>query len=317
MENTFNLLPDELLYQCLYPAYSPEQLSVVDKRFKSITQEIFYQLNTKILRAYSDWKERNLKEESSQTSSQHLFMRLIKHIMDDAEHLQFKIEKYIYSDKNPSRLNWGVEYISSHFQEIDELNQKIHKERKRSFNFLKSLYLSNRSANDNAFCEMWSNAKLKGYFMDILDLNVPKQKLYYLPPQVSDLVNLKTFSYPRNFLNSLPIELKTLTKVEDVILNGNKFEYFPEIICFLPNLKSLDLSHNSLSQLPPNLTQLTRLDRLALAGNQFTEIPEVAFSLTRLQTLYVPYNQISVIPNKISPALKFGFRSNFIYHPSN
>ena len=301
MANIFYFLPDQLLYQCFYQTECPEELSLVNKSFKAMVEEIFYQLNNKILGAYSILKERNFSE-LKQGYPKHLFMHFINHIIDDAEHLQLERGKYFYGDANPSRLNWEVQYLSTHFQEIHELNQKILRECKRSLAFLKRRCLSTKSKNVNAVCETWACARtnLKGRFTHIKNLDLQRRKLFYLPTQVSDLVNLTKLNCSINFLNSFPTELQSLTQIEQLYLFDNNFRVFPKTICHLSYLIHLDLSQNQLRELPQDFIHLTHLKSLDVSGNQFSEIPKVIFRLTCLQKLWFHCNQITVLPQNIT-----------------
>lgn len=101
-------------------------------------------------------------------------------------------------------------------------------------------------------------------------------------------------------IQTIPVEVKKLTRLLFLDLEGNKISVVPTEICDLKKLQELYLSSNSVSDLPAEFSRLKSLRILALANNQFTKVPESISQLTRLEGLDLAGNQLAEIP----PVLK-------------
>ncbi|MBD2636609.1 leucine-rich repeat domain-containing protein [Limnothrix sp. FACHB-881] len=101
-------------------------------------------------------------------------------------------------------------------------------------------------------------------------------------------------------LTELPIELFSLTHLEELWLDNNQLTSIPEAIAQLQNLQQLWLDNNQLTSIPKAIAQLQNLQQLYLHNNQLTSIPEAIAQLQNLQTLVLTNNQLTTIPEAIT-----------------
>ncbi|MFS0514113.1 COR domain-containing protein, partial [Nostoc sp. UIC 10607] len=130
-----------------------------------------------------------------------------------------------------------------------------------------------------------------------LDLN--NNQLSSLPPEIVQLTNLQSLDLRRNQLSSLPPEIVQLTNLQSLNLDSNQLSSLPPEIGQLTNLQSLDLFNNQLSNLPPEIGKLTNLQSLNLFNNQLSNLPLEIGKLTNLQSLNLSFNQLSNLPLEI------------------
>ena len=149
-----------------------------------------------------------------------------------------------------------------------------------------------------------------------------RNKINFLPLELSLLKNLEGIGLSFNDLTDFPVVLTNLPRLQTLMLNGNPLTILsPEIskvkhlrilglgntglielteqIGELKRLKVLGLANNQLSKLPNSITQLQFLEQLGLAGNQFKEFPTAALKLRELQVLGLANNQIQDFPKQI------------------
>ena len=72
---------------------------------------------------------------------------------------------------------------------------------------------------------------------------------------------------------AVPAEIRQLTSLTGLDLNGNKLTSVPAEIGQLTSLESLDLTENQLTSVPAEIGQLTSLVEFELDGNQLTSVP--------------------------------------------
>lgn len=98
----------------------------------------------------------------------------------------------------------------------------------------------------------------------IIELNLNKNVLYVLPPEIGRLTSLKKLSAEANFLNELPIEIWNLINLRHLNLSSNQLTSIPEEIKNLINLKYLNLNFNRLVTIPQEINLLTALEEIGL-----------------------------------------------------
>ncbi len=97
-------------------------------------------------------------------------------------------------------------------------------------------------------------------------------------------------------LSCLPVELWSLTALEELYLNRNLLTELPAEIGNLTALQVLFLEFNQLAQLPAEIGNLTALQVLRLGGNQLTQLPDEIRKLSRLETLMLSINPLKELP---------------------
>lgn len=116
---------------------------------------------------------------------------------------------------------------------------------------------------------------------------------------ISILSNLRTLTLLEEDLISLPEEIREITSLASLNLQGNPLEGFQGSILALTNLTTLNLDHTGLYSMPEGIGSLTRLRSLHLAGNHLTTLPETLGSLTQLETLHLEDNRLTTLPRSI------------------
>lgn len=121
-----------------------------------------------------------------------------------------------------------------------------------------------------------------------------------IPPSISDLTELRTFSLDCA-ISDLPKEFAKLEKLEHLELGqtqdgkGNRVTgALPECIYSLKSLKKLIITHHKITSISKDISKLENLEVLNLHFNKLTgTIPPEIGSLSNLNELELSYNQIN------------------------
>jgi hypothetical protein len=112
---------------------------------------------------------------------------------------------------------------------------------------------------------------------------------------INKLTNLQYLDLNMNRLSG-PVNIFALTKLEDLLLGGNKFnQSLPGSLYWLVNLKNLDLFENEFTgTIHANFERLAKLERLQLAGNQLTgSINPSLGKMANLRDFTLQYNNLT------------------------
>ncbi|XP_063156046.1 leucine-rich repeat-containing protein 69 [Candoia aspera] len=135
------------------------------------------------------------------------------------------------------------------------------------------------------------------YLMSLQKLHLFGNKITKISPLIFDeLKNLVLLNLNKNQLSYLPPEIGRLQNLECVSLEKNKLENIPKEFCCLRNLRELHLSHNFITTLPEEIRQLTKLTILILSRNKIAYLPDGICKLKRLKVLDVAGNNIQIFP---------------------
>ena len=81
-------------------------------------------------------------------------------------------------------------------------------------------------------------------------------------------------------MNALPDEIRALTRLVELTLEGNPIADLPDALCELGQLAELDLQALPITALPEELGRLSALRYLSLQGcNKLARLPESFFAL--------------------------------------
>lgn len=136
----------------------------------------------------------------------------------------------------------------------------------------------------------------------IEEIHVTSCRMKVIPPNVSDLKNLRIFNCDNNKISKLPYSLDKHTALKELILTHNQFVEFPREILFIPSLTSLVLSHNQISYFPDlsNLgAVLQNVKEIRLDANSLSTFPPQLCALPSLTSLSLNDNRISILPEEL------------------
>ena len=98
-------------------------------------------------------------------------------------------------------------------------------------------------------------------------------------------------------LSHLPIAIKELTALKELILRYNQINYLPEWLGNLTALEILNININSLIELPLSIGKLTNLKELLLWKNELRTLPDSIGFLKNLKKLNLRLNQLENLPS--------------------
>lgn len=128
--------------------------------------------------------------------------------------------------------------------------------------------------------------------LQILVLDLSKNKLTVIPQEISKLKNLSKLILSENFFSEFPSEILVLTSLTYLDMSGNKLTFLPQEISQLRHLSHLDLSRNELTVIPQEISRLEDLSKLILSENLFSIFPSEILDLTSLKYLDLGRNNI-------------------------
>ncbi|XP_007236744.3 leucine-rich repeat-containing protein 47 [Astyanax mexicanus] len=106
-------------------------------------------------------------------------------------------------------------------------------------------------------------------------------------------------------LRSLRPELRSLARLQSLVLCRNGLRSVPGSLGELPGLRVLDLSANALRELPAELSGLAELTTLNLSCNQLTQLPGGLSRCSRLSSINISKNSLEELPEDLySPSLE-------------
>ncbi len=130
------------------------------------------------------------------------------------------------------------------------------------------------------------------HMVELVTLEFSYGSLFRVIPDLSPLVNLKTF-----YMDSSELEdasgIVSVPSLENLAISKNALTQLPRLDN-LTGLKTFSVDGNQLTELPP-LSHMTTLDSLHCQKNQLTELPELT-GLTSLRYLYCNENSLAQLP---------------------
>lgn len=119
-----------------------------------------------------------------------------------------------------------------------------------------------------------SNKKLSAIPNNILndgnvqEINLSKNNISgSLPENIKSWKKLNNLDVSNNKINDLPVEIGELINLRSLSLAKNDFTIFPSETLALSRLEVLDISNNNIAWLPTNIAELKNLKKLIIKGN--------------------------------------------------
>lgn len=104
-------------------------------------------------------------------------------------------------------------------------------------------------------------------------LNLDRNALETLPPEIPALTGLKWLRLNENQLSSLP-GVSALTQLRRIYLRGNRFTSVPDELKDLPALTDIELSDNPIAEIPDWLARKTGLENLSFNRTRVRKLPD-------------------------------------------
>lgn len=119
---------------------------------------------------------------------------------------------------------------------------------------------------------------------------------------IKAFATVKSLNLSYNGLSALPVELYTLSTLEELDISHNELSSLPHPILGLrANLKRLNASYNTLKSVPGPICTLINLDVLLLSGNRLEDsVLESIMPLTALKRLELSNNLLTKFPTSMS-----------------
>jgi len=209
-------------------------------------------------------------------------------IFDDANTrngvIQPSDSKHIFDEIQLPKVDEKTDFLSLTGFNILTVLQDIN-----PFKNLKSLCLSR--------CNLWEIPLTAFQLKQLEKLDISRNKISVISPQISTLTNLKFLSLSRNLLEALPYGWTNgFIKLETLNLSHNKLASaaFEGEMQECVKLTLISLAFNHLDCIPlAILVNCKSLKRLYLNNNQITEVPSEIESLTSLEYVMLDYNLLT------------------------
>jgi len=130
-------------------------------------------------------------------------------------------------------------------------------------------------------------------------LDLSRQGITVLPPEIGTLTRLTHLILHHNGLTALPPEIGQLTNLIWLDLLGNRLTTLVSAIGQLTNLRYLNLQGNQLSSLPHEIGSLCNITQLNLKRNELKGLPREIGKLTKLRQLSLSGNNLKVLPEEM------------------
>jgi len=141
-----------------------------------------------------------------------------------------------------------------------------------------------------------------GTLSNLQYLNVSKNSISSLPPEIGKLKNLQWLILEDNNIASLPAELSDLTHLETLDLDGNSsldVDVAFQVASKMPFLKELSMNKILINTLPKSFYSLNNVEKLFLSNTGISTFPTEMGQLYKLKVLDMTFNNIVTIPTEI------------------
>lgn len=137
----------------------------------------------------------------------------------------------------------------------------------------------------------------------VLAVDLSRQRLKTLPPDLMLLHDLTYLIVSRNKLESFPDWLQEKTDLKALVADHNRIQDFPEVLLKMPHVEQLSLGENYLRGIPLDIDMMAGLEILSLWGNVLARFPASLGNLEQLQILDLLHNEMTVEEQDMLQAL--------------
>lgn len=145
----------------------------------------------------------------------------------------------------------------------------------------------------------------------VLALDLSRQRLKDLPPDLMLLEDLTYLLASRNRLDHFPDWLADMTDLKAVVADHNRFRNFPEVLFRMPHLTQISMGDNELQGIPLDIDLIADLEVLSLWSNLLAAFPASLGNLEQLQILDLLHNEMTVEEQGMITALLPDVQLNF------
>ena len=143
-----------------------------------------------------------------------------------------------------------------------------------------------------------SNLEGIQFCSNITALNLDRNNISSLLPNMSGLSKLTLLSMEDNNLTSVQAAIGTMPKLSHIKMSGNPITSVDGVMMYMMNIKKLELSNCALTSFPsavlhPDITYLN------LSYNSIDSIPAAISGMTSLYSFYIGNNNIEHLPDEI------------------
>jgi Leucine-rich repeat (LRR) protein len=127
----------------------------------------------------------------------------------------------------------------------------------------------------------------------VFKLDLSKQKLSEIPPEVFELKNINELYLDKNRLTVIPEQISELKYLQKFSAQHNEIAEIPGGLLKLTDLYYIDLADNIIETIPNDIDLLNKLETLSLWDNPIAQYPATLGDLTSLKVLDLLHNDIS------------------------
>jgi hypothetical protein len=143
-----------------------------------------------------------------------------------------------------------------------------------------------------------------GQLTELRLLDLSGNRIAALPESLGRLAQLEHLNMSYEHLAVLPEFLRQ--RLLELDFSFKKLDTLPVWVCELTKLQTLKLSNNRLSAVPESLGRLIQLQSLDLSNNQLTALPEALGQLRQLRILGLFENLLTDLPSSLLRSMRSG-----------